>query len=234
MLARLRFDIWCILGSYPYGLNVISALKKDRCVVNRNTEVVIEGFPRSGNTFAYAVFCAMQDHDVCIAHHIHGAAQIFAAQKLDVPVLFLLREPLAACASLMARQPALTALQVLKWYNQFHTCISKEVENIAFICFDDLVRQPAIIVERLNDKFGTNFRRKPYNLELQKVVHAKVREMDAVDTTKHRDKSASIGWPSRRRSAKKEEALRALIAPNLEEYRKVATNWYVKYKRLCE
>jgi hypothetical protein len=55
------------------------------CWVSRTTEIVIEGYPRSGNTFAVVAFRLAQGREIEIAHHLHAAAQIKRAARLDVP-----------------------------------------------------------------------------------------------------------------------------------------------------
>jgi len=45
-------------------------------LVNANTDIVIEGTPRSANSFAFQAFKKAQDYDVNIAHHLHVSCQV--------------------------------------------------------------------------------------------------------------------------------------------------------------
>ena len=56
--------------------------------VTPDKQVVIEGFPRSGNSFARRAFIMAQDEtfDVTsIAHHLHVPAQIVRAAQWQIP-----------------------------------------------------------------------------------------------------------------------------------------------------
>ena len=64
--------------------------------------VVIEGFPRSGNSFARRAFIMAQDEtfDVTrIAHHLHVPAQVIRAARWRIPTLVLIRRPKDAVLS---------------------------------------------------------------------------------------------------------------------------------------
>src|SRR5689334_19049404 len=71
--------------------------------VSRGTEIVIEGFPRSANTFAVVAFRLAQQREIEIAHHLHAAAQIKHAINLKVPVIVLIREPSDAILSVAVK-----------------------------------------------------------------------------------------------------------------------------------
>ena len=61
--------------------------------VDRRTQIVIEGFPRSGNTFAVVAFQQAQRESVRVAHHLHMPAQVIRAAHLGIPILLLVGSP---------------------------------------------------------------------------------------------------------------------------------------------
>lgn len=65
----------------------------DTRVVRSDTELVIDGFQRSGKTFAVVASELAQRRRVVVAHHVHAAAQIHEAVKLRVPTILLIRTP---------------------------------------------------------------------------------------------------------------------------------------------
>jgi hypothetical protein len=63
---------------------------RDR-IVRRDTQVVIEGFPRSANSFALSAFQS-NNLNICYATHVHSNAQVVQACQWRIPTLLLLRE----------------------------------------------------------------------------------------------------------------------------------------------
>lgn len=72
-LTNLRFQARVTISHYPWLYFPIQRLRPQRrdLVVARDTEIVIEGYPRSANTFAVAAFLLAQGRPVKIAHHLH-------------------------------------------------------------------------------------------------------------------------------------------------------------------
>ncbi len=75
-------------------------------LVNRDTELVIEGFPRSGNSFAVIAMMLAQKNPLRIAHHFHVPAQIIYACRHKIPVLVILRKASDAIISQKIRTPS--------------------------------------------------------------------------------------------------------------------------------
>jgi len=126
--------------------------------VNRETQVVIEGFPRCGNTFAVVAFQKAQDRQVKIAHHLHVAAQVFRAARLNIPTLVLIREPLDAISSLIVRHPEREIDRSLIEYNMFYRSILPLREKYAVSDFKETVSDLGLATARLNELFGTTFK----------------------------------------------------------------------------
>ena len=61
--------------------------------LERDTQLLIDGYFRSGNTFALRAFSVAQPAPVKIACHTHAAATIKLAVKRNIPALILLRAP---------------------------------------------------------------------------------------------------------------------------------------------
>ena len=87
--AVFRFEKWLQIyaGKHPtafYGLYRLA--RKDQArVVTPDTQLVIEGFPRSANTFARVAFNAAQSGRVRIAHGLHVPAQVVRAAQCVYP-----------------------------------------------------------------------------------------------------------------------------------------------------
>ena len=85
-----------LVNAYPAIYMPIARLRHrgsaEYCV-SRDTEIVIEGFGRAGNTFAWLAFASAQQRPVRVAHHTHAAAQVIAAVRLNIPALVVVRSP---------------------------------------------------------------------------------------------------------------------------------------------
>jgi len=79
---NLRHAIRTLIGQYPWLYFNIYGLKSKnkRLGVDASTDLVIEGFPRSANTFAVAAF-ESHDVDINMAHHLQFAIQNYKLDK---------------------------------------------------------------------------------------------------------------------------------------------------------
>jgi hypothetical protein len=121
--------------------------------------VVIEGFPRSGNSFARRAFIMAQDEtfDVArIAHHLHVPAQVIRAARWRIPTLVLLRRPKDAVLSLVIRDP-ISVDQALRYYISFYESAEKYRDAFVLGLFEEVTEDFGRVIGRLNDKFGTTF-----------------------------------------------------------------------------
>lgn len=125
--------------------------------VDRKTQVVIEGYPRSGNTFAVVAFQQAQRESVRIAHHLHAPAQVMRAERLQIPAIVLIREPADAALSQMVRRPNISASLALKSYISFYETVASHCSNYVIGTFREVTNDYGSIIERANVKFGTRF-----------------------------------------------------------------------------
>ena len=89
-------------------------------VLGPETDILIEGYPRSANTFAVAAFELAQERPVTVAHHLHVAAHVVAAVEAGVPVILLVRRPAEAIASVIARKPSVAPELAARTYLRFY------------------------------------------------------------------------------------------------------------------
>ena len=69
---------------------------------------MIDGFTRSGVTFAVIAFQAGQREPVRVAHTLHAPAHVAAAVRRHIPTLVTIRDPEAAVLSAIIREPYVT------------------------------------------------------------------------------------------------------------------------------
>lgn len=69
-------------------------LKSDARMTDIDTSVVIEGFQRSGNTFAWYLIREIFGHEFKIAHHTHSVANLKLAIRYNKKTVILIRNPI--------------------------------------------------------------------------------------------------------------------------------------------
>jgi hypothetical protein len=128
-------------------------------VVTPETQLVIEGFPRSGNTFARRTFVMAQGENVeqrRIASHLHVPAQVVQAARWQIPTLVLIRRPRDAVLSFALWNP-ISVDQALRYYVSFYETAEKYRDAFVLARFEEITEDVGQVIERINDKFGTTF-----------------------------------------------------------------------------
>lgn len=126
-------------------------------VVLPDTELVIDGFQGSANSFATVAFKQSQTQTVKLAHHMHSPAQIIQATKKNIPVLLTLREPQATVLSLTSRWPYISVTAGLRSYIAFYTKLRPYAAKHIVSNFDITTQRLDLVIEALNTKFDTHF-----------------------------------------------------------------------------
>jgi hypothetical protein len=132
---------------------------KEGEVIDANTEIVIESFPSSANTFAVAAFrTAQEPRNVRIAHHVHAPAQVIKGLEWGIPTMVLIREPEEAVVSLLARSRSLTPEAVLRGYIGFYEPLVADRGRFAVGSFAAVTSDFGAVIRDVNALYGTSFR----------------------------------------------------------------------------
>lgn len=158
--AAFRFEKWLQThaGKHPaafYGLYRLTLRDRAR-VVTPDTELLIEGFPRSANSFARVAFNRAQKEKVRIANGLHVPAQVIRAARWRIPTLVLIREPRGAVLSFAVRDP-ISVDQALRYYLSFYETVEGYSDAYVLGTFEEVTGNFGRVIERINDRFGTAF-----------------------------------------------------------------------------
>lgn len=136
------------------------SFRKDRrhAVVGPKTELVVEGMPRSANTFAYHAFRLAQGRDVKAAHHFHCPAQLLYGVRHKIPSLVLVREPLAVMTSLALRHPEFPLDRNLDDYIHFHSALLRYQDRLVVASFEEVTTDFGLVLAKVNRFFGCSFK----------------------------------------------------------------------------
>jgi len=148
------------LGSHPRAYLPLARWRyPEELVFGPDTEVVIEGFARSANSFAVNAFCLAQGRPVHVAHHLHAPAQVMAAGRDGVPAIVLVREPEAAICSFLLWQPHLRVREAVSAYLRFYRPL-RSIEDVYVVAtFEQVTSDFGEVIDRLNERFGSSFER---------------------------------------------------------------------------
>lgn len=138
--------------------------------VDKTTDIVIDGFPRSANSFSVGTFKQVQDRDFSIAHHLHAPAQIIRASHLSIPTILLIRPPIDTVCSLRALELyislvekryihslAISSNRYFKWWIDFYSSLLPFSNSYVISLFDDTVQNFGKTISLLNSHFKTDF-----------------------------------------------------------------------------
>lgn len=175
LVHRARFRAATRLSVCPalyYGVRRLGG-PLDDLYVRRDTDIVIEGFPRSANSTTVRKFLERQNGPRRVAHHKHHAAQILRAIRWNLPTVVLIREPRAACLSLMALiaearhragRPPISSLRfsdVLMAYITFYETVEPHLNRVVIGRFEAVVDDISPLIIRVNRQFSSDFSHNP-------------------------------------------------------------------------
>lgn len=179
----LRFNLSLYPGIFFFLYDMRGANLE--LVVNKNTAIVIEGFPRSANSFAVGAFQSAQTHAVAIANHLHAPAQTLRAARLKIPNILLIRPPVDTVLSLRSLNfqtteklgsyhPVLDAsikTYLIQWI-RFYARVKPFHDDYVIGLFDEVTSDFTAVIDRVNRRFSTSFELFDHTPGNVRAVHA--------------------------------------------------------------
>ena len=137
-----------------------------RRILGPSTAILIEGFPRSGNSFANRAFQhANPELADRIATHVHLSAHVIEAARLKVPSIVPFRDPSACIPSLYALRRSVDAgakdpTNLDTWlrdYIAFAERVHDVADDVVLAPFEKLTSDYGEVIDVVNQKYGTGF-----------------------------------------------------------------------------
>lgn len=160
-----------VAGRYPSLYMPIARRRHRESVLARDTDLVIDGFPRSASTFALVAFQLAQNSHVRVAHHIHALAHLIAGARQGVPMLVPIREPEATIISAMIREPDVSAAQWLRSYVDFYQGLPSLADSLMLAPFEEITSDMGGVIRQLNQRYATNYVEFDHTESVAKVFH---------------------------------------------------------------
>jgi hypothetical protein len=206
--------------------------EKKATLARPDTAIVIEGFLRSGNTFSVAAFHIANGPELHVGRHLHGAPHVLRAVRLGLPTVVLIRQPRDAVLSYLVRRPTLTPYDALLEYLDFYRTAWPARHGFVVAPFDRVTSDFGAVLEQVNERFGTSFRRYEPTPENEARAFRLVEEMNRLETGGEVVESL-VGRPSSERSRRKEELRALLERPRTAEKMSAAEALYGQYLDLA-
>lgn len=217
-----------LMGEHPITLPILlrmTPIGMSRRITER-TRLVVEGFPRSGNTFAsYAIWHAAGS-DFPLSSHVHHLAQLKLATRRGLPTVLVVREPLATLASYLIAGPHGRPKGVLKEYLSYYEGALPMLSDVLVVDFTEITGDMGAVIDRINARF---------DLDIPAFDHTPETVAAVFDTIQHTDAlgmgEAGVARPSEERSADNARRRAELQAPELAPLLARANELYHRVRR---
>jgi hypothetical protein len=156
-LQRVDYEAKSFLGPHPRVALPVARVRGHGTMVSGETDLLIEGFPRSANSFAVAAFELANGPDVHVAHHIHASAHVMAAAKAGIPALVLVRQPSESVLEMVLARPACSVGQALRGWIRFYRSLLPFRDRFVVGEFSQVTNDFGGAIARVNQRFGTSF-----------------------------------------------------------------------------
>jgi hypothetical protein len=215
LLELLRFNFFIPLELYVRNNHKLfktftSLFNIKNSLVNDNTDICVDGFPRSANSYT-TYFVKVANKKLNVAHHTHSPINIKLALKKDVPMLILIRKPLPAISSLILKMETDKNLHFTLFieyafirYKTYYNYVIKNHSNIIILNFEEFTKKPSLILKELD-----NLRLVKESLNAY-ILHKKALQLLREEEKKLDREHNSTSIPDKKRKQDKREIKRYL------------------------
>jgi hypothetical protein len=233
-LLRLRLHLRRPVSRVPYAWDAAMYARpaKRATLARRGTALVIEGFPRSGNTFSVAAFQIANGRQLHLGRHLHGAPHLLRAKRHGTPAIALVRAPADAVASYLVRRAGLRAEDALVEYLDFYRTAWPARDAFVVGLFDEVTSDFGTVIDRVNERFGSSFARYEATPDNEARAFELVEEMNRLECRGEVVES-HVGRPSSDRDARKAEVAADLRRPRAVRLLGRAQDLYQQYAALA-
>ncbi|NND70181.1 MAG: hypothetical protein HKN43_01240 [Rhodothermales bacterium] len=212
---------------------VISKLRHGEKCVGDSTDIIIDGFPRSGNTFAVTAFKYAQRRDVNVSSHIHAPIEIITAVKRNIPAIVLVRDPEDAAISFMIMLAQnVSAEAALKYYIRFYEALLPFESQFVTCSFETTTANFGAAIEAVNDRCGSEFSVFDHTEENVNscfdIIDREYREW------RGEIRELNVSRPSDSRKDLKEQLRKAVRDPRIKDVHDRAYNVYNTFLKFSE
>jgi len=230
-IFRLRY-FW---SRHPWLFyQAYSRVRYPKKSITKKTNILIEGFGRSGSSFTADSFKISNDNNIQLAWNQKSPSAIYEAIKWNVPTLVLIRDPKSVVVSYKVMNSKLSMKLLLEEYIKYYSCIWK-YRNYYLVCTNDYVWNDFNqLIKIMNNKFNINLNSISNSNELKKQV---IKYQNSEYNKKFSaiwDESIqrTINYPTEFKKKLKVDALEDYESLKNKELKNLALYWFEQFKRL--
>lgn len=233
--SPLWFRIRFLLSRYPLLYQPYSRWRYPKSSLFRDTDLLIEGFGRSGKDFTADSFRIANDFNIKLAWGQKSAAAAAEAARWGVPTLMLIREPRATVLSNRTMNQNLPIGLLLKTYVAYHSHVWRFREHFVVATNVQVWDEFGTVVAKINRRFGTSFP-EPTDTE---ALRAQVKEFqDRGYREKYGDDwsesvKRTLNYPTEEKKRMREAVESLYDEPRLGALRDGANEWFERYASLA-
>lgn len=200
------------LSAYPNLFSMVyRCIPKYRgTIACQGTDIVIEGYPRSANTFAVASFYAQGNGNMCIARHQHSIAQVLYALKYNIPCIVLIRNPRDAILSYVIRDDLLPMEEAIQRYIDFYAPLLAYKHRFVIGEFNEVISVFGSIINKVNKQYRKSFYTLVSNSNTEREINRLVDQMEKKDSGAEEIRWTHVARPNRERDSLKEARAKEL------------------------
>lgn len=195
--------------------------------ITADTDIVVEGFPRSSNTFAAAALLETSGDGLVVASHVHTPSQVILAARRRIPTLVVVREPRDTVRSLIMATPHVTVERALDEWIHHHELVWRYLDSFVVGTFDQVTTDFDGVIDRLNRRFGLSIPPFQHTPEALAAVEQRMRR----DHERyHPGDALSAPWPIAERKAASVQLDTEFALPRYADRWATADEWWQRYR----
>jgi uncharacterized protein YueI len=235
ILPRLKHRLLNIIRYHPAFFFPLMQLNKQVRgikgvpLINKETELVIEGFFRAANTFTALAFVQAQSRKVVVANHTHAPATIIRAVQWNIPTLLLIREPEATVISLLLKNPMLLPYQALNDYIRYYSKVLPLHHGYVVATFEDVTTELGLVIARVNQQFNTNFSCFEHTEENVQAIFNRIKATDEGD---NQNDVRKYSLPVDEKEEFKDRLREQMKTPSIQQKLEQASQLYERYMQI--
>lgn len=120
------------------------------------TDICIDGYPRSANSFAVRMF-KQANPDAHIAHHTHSISNLKKAINCNVPVIVLIRDPKESIVSSVIAHKKNNIDEEVYRYIEFYSWVYEKIEKLVIADFKQVTSDFNQVILAINNRSNSKF-----------------------------------------------------------------------------
>lgn len=216
-----------VLWSRPRLYRFFEPLRDRKKLPHPNYEVLIEGFPRSGNTYTEMMFRLTQGERFELCHHTHHPVTVIEAVRTHRKTILVLRNPddavLSWCISWGGADLASIA-NIFDIYINYHQALLPAVSGMAVFEFKELTTNFRGLLQQLSDfwqcPLQVDFDEKAMSERAFQMIDERIVSEDGQLT------EIRVNRPSAERAIARPQMMQLIASPELARLRQQAQQVY--------